>query len=244
MDSRQPAALLVASLLTLAAGGACAAAETDEAETAAEPAATAAQDDDDRTFYALGVALSQNVAPFALTEEELAQVTAGLRDGVQGSVGDFDLQAYGPKLQQLAQGRMQEAASAEKEAASEFLAAAAEETGAEVAESGLVFTSVAAGEGATPTATDRVRVHYTGTLRDGTVFDSSVERGQPAEFGLDQVIPCWTEGLQRMQVGGKAKLVCPSAIAYGDEGRPPTIPGGATLVFEVELLDILTEAQG
>ena len=87
-------------------------------------------------------------------------------------------------------------------------------------------------------ATDSVRVHYVGTLVDGKEFDSSVKRGQPAEFPLNQVIPCWTEGLQRMRVGGKARLVCPSSIAYGAQGRPPVIPGGATLVFEVELLGI------
>ncbi|HEX8908988.1 MAG TPA: FKBP-type peptidyl-prolyl cis-trans isomerase, partial [Anaeromyxobacteraceae bacterium] len=89
-----------------------------------------------------------------------------------------------------------------------------------------------------PKETDTVKVHYTGTLIDGKVFDSSVKRGQPAEFPLNQVIKCWTEGVAKMKVGGKAKLVCPSSIAYGDEGRPPTIPGGATLVFEVELLDV------
>jgi FKBP-type peptidyl-prolyl cis-trans isomerase FkpA len=82
-----------------------------------------------------------------------------------------------------------------------------------------------------------VSVHYHGTLRDGTVFDSSVDRGEPISFSLAGVIPCWTEGVQKMQVGGKAKLVCPSDIAYGDAGQGP-IPGGATLVFEVELLGI------
>jgi len=83
-----------------------------------------------------------------------------------------------------------------------------------------------------------VRVHYHGTLTDGTVFDSSVQRGQPAEFPLNQVIPCWTEGVQRMKVGEKARLVCPSEVAYGDRGAPPNIPGGATLIFDVELLSI------
>jgi FKBP-type peptidyl-prolyl cis-trans isomerase FkpA len=83
-----------------------------------------------------------------------------------------------------------------------------------------------------------VKVHYHGTLRDGKVFDSSVQRGQPAVFGLTGVIPCWTEGLQKMKVGGKAKLTCPSEIAYGERGHPPTIPGGAVLTFEVELIDI------
>ena len=94
------------------------------------------------------------------------------------------------------------------------------------------------GKGPTPKPTDTVKVHYAGTLVDGKEFDSSIKRGQPISFPLNQVIPCWTEGVQKMKVGGKAKLVCPSAIAYGDSGRPPVIPGGATLVFEIELLGI------
>ena len=94
-----------------------------------------------------------------------------------------------------------------------------------------------------PKNTDTVKVNYKGTLIDGTEFDSSYKRGQPAEFPLMGVIPCWTEGLQKMKVGEKAKLVCPSNIAYGDQGRPPTIPGGATLVFEVELLGITTQGR-
>ena len=94
------------------------------------------------------------------------------------------------------------------------------------------------GTGASPTATSKVKVHYHGTFEDGRVFDSSVERGQPATFPLNRVIKCWTEGLQMMKVGGKAKLVCPADIAYGAAGRPPKIPANATLYFEVELLAI------
>ncbi len=95
------------------------------------------------------------------------------------------------------------------------------------------------GAGSSPQASDKVKVHYHGTLPDGTVFDSSVQRGEPATFALNGVIRCWTEGLQRMKVGGKAKLVCPSDTAYGDRGMPPRILPGATLIFEVELLDIV-----
>ena len=106
------------------------------------------------------------------------------------------------------------------------------------AESGLVYLETQAGTGESPKATDTVKVHYRGTLIDGTEFDSSYKRNQPASFPLNRVIPCWTEGLQKMKVGGKARLVCPSDLAYGDRGRP-SIPPGATLNFEVELLEIV-----
>jgi len=110
--------------------------------------------------------------------------------------------------------------------------------GAVKTSSGLIYRELRAGSGASPAATDTVKVHYRGTLVDGTEFDSSYKRNEPAEFPLNRVIPCWTEGVQRMKVGGKSQLVCPSAIAYGERGSPPAIPGGATLVFEIELLGI------
>jgi FKBP-type peptidyl-prolyl cis-trans isomerase FkpA len=102
----------------------------------------------------------------------------------------------------------------------------------------LEITHLTEGSGPSPGATDVVRVHYHGTFPDGQVFDSSVKRGEPASFPLNRVIPCWTQGLQQMKVGGKAKLVCPPDLAYGASGAPPTIPPNATLVFEVELLEI------
>lgn len=105
--------------------------------------------------------------------------------------------------------------------------------------SGLVFQSLQAGKGTAPTATDRVRVHYRGTFADGREFDSSYKRGQPTEFPLNRVIPCWTEGVQRMQPGGKARLTCPPAIAYGERGAGGVIPPNATLQFEIELLEVL-----
>jgi FKBP-type peptidyl-prolyl cis-trans isomerase FkpA len=104
--------------------------------------------------------------------------------------------------------------------------------------SGLGYTELKPGKGPSPTATDKVKVNYRGTLTDGTEFDSSYKRGQPAEFPLNRVIPCWTEGVQKMKVGGKAKLTCPASIAYGDRGAGGVIPPGATLIFEIELLSI------
>lgn len=119
------------------------------------------------------------------------------------------------------------------------LARAATEAGAQVSETGLVYRAIKEGSGPSPAATDTVRVHYRGTFTDGKEFDSSYSRGQPASFPLNRVIKCWTEGVQRMKVGGKAKLTCPSAIAYGERGTPGgPIPPNAVLQFEVELLGI------
>jgi FKBP-type peptidyl-prolyl cis-trans isomerase FkpA len=126
-------------------------------------------------------------------------------------------------------------ASAQTDAA---LTAASKEAGAQVTKSGLVYRSLKEGTGASPAATDRVKVHYKGTFSDGKEFDSSYKRNEPTEFPLNGVIPCWTEGVQLMKTGGKAKLTCPSAIAYGQRGAGGVIPPNATLVFEVELLAI------
>jgi FKBP-type peptidyl-prolyl cis-trans isomerase FkpA len=104
--------------------------------------------------------------------------------------------------------------------------------------SGLVYQSLKEGSGASPAATDVVKVHYRGTLPDGKEFDSSYKRGEPTEFPLNRVIPCWTEGVQMMKPGGKAKLTCPPAIAYGERGAGGVIPPNATLVFEVELISV------
>jgi FKBP-type peptidyl-prolyl cis-trans isomerases 1 len=117
-------------------------------------------------------------------------------------------------------------------------ASAAKESGAVATKSGLVYRALKEGTGAAPSATDIVRVHYKGTFPDGREFDSSYRRGQPAEFPLNGVIACWTEGVQRMKVGGKAKLTCPPSIAYGQRGAGGVIPPNATLQFEIELLDV------
>ena len=120
-----------------------------------------------------------------------------------------------------------------------FLAAAAAVPGAQKFPSGLVYLEVTPGTGDSPGASDMVEVHYHGTLSDGSVFDSSVNRGTPARFPLNRVIPCWTEGVQKMKVGGKSKLTCPAKIAYGERGSPPKIQPGAALAFDVELLGII-----
>ncbi len=195
------------------------------------------QSEQDKTLYALGLAIGGNIKDFKLSPAELALVTAGLSDSVLGKQAKVDLNTYGPKIQGLVNERQAAAATAEKQAAGAFIAQMAKDPKAQRSQSGVIFIPIKDGTGASPTATSTVKVHYHGTLRDGTVFDSSVQRGQPISFPLNGVIPCWTEGVQKMKVGGKAKLVCPSDTAYGDQGSGP-IPGGATLVFEVELLEI------
>jgi FKBP-type peptidyl-prolyl cis-trans isomerase FkpA len=119
-----------------------------------------------------------------------------------------------------------------------FLEKAASAPGAIQTPSGLVYRELRAGTGTSPLPTDTVKVHYRGTLTDGKEFDSSYKRNEPATFPLNRVIPCWTEGVQKMKVGGKSELVCPAGIGYGAQGMPPDIPGGAVLVFEIELLGI------
>ncbi|WP_439897977.1 FKBP-type peptidyl-prolyl cis-trans isomerase [Aquabacterium humicola] len=138
-----------------------------------------------------------------------------------------------------AQAGAQASAPAAAKPANEVAAKAAKEPGAVMTDSGLVFRSLVEGKGASPKATDTVKVHYRGTFPDGKEFDSSFSRNAPAEFPLNRVIRCWTEGVQRIKVGGKAKLTCPPAIAYGERGTPGgPIPPNATLQFEVELLEV------
>ncbi len=200
--------------------------------------AQAPKTEDEKTLYAIGVVVAKQLEVFNLQPAELEQVKHGLNDAAGGKKLSIEPEAYQAKINTLAQSRMKVTAEKQKSGSKDFLEKAAKEKGAQKTASGLIFVPITEGKGAQPKETDTVKVHYTGTLVDGKVFDSSVKRGQPAEFPLNQVIKCWTEGVQKLKVGGKAKLICPSAIAYGDEGRPPTIPGGATLVFEVELLDI------
>jgi FKBP-type peptidyl-prolyl cis-trans isomerase FkpA len=193
--------------------------------------------EDQKTLYALGLLLGRNIKPFDLKPEELAIVKAGLTDAVTDAKPQVELDAYGPKVNELAQKRAASGADDAKKKGQEFADKVSKEKDATKTASGVVIRTITAGAGASPTASDVVKVHYEGKLIDGTVFDSSIKRGQPAEFPLNGVVPCWTEALQKMKKGEKSQVVCPSAVAYGDRGQPPSIPPGATLSFEVELLD-------
>jgi FKBP-type peptidyl-prolyl cis-trans isomerase FkpA len=202
-------------------------------------AGAAEMSEEQKTFYALGQVLARNVTVFNMSKAELDAVQKGFRDGVLGSKAAVDMNVYGPKIQPLAEAR--QTAEAEKSAAAgrALLEKAAGAKGAEKTSSGLVYLSLREGKGAQPTPSDVVRVHYRGTLPDGAEFDSSYKRKEPTEFPLNGVIPCWTEGVQKMKVGGKARLTCPPATAYGERGAGGgVIPPNATLTFEVELLEV------
>jgi FKBP-type peptidyl-prolyl cis-trans isomerase FkpA len=195
--------------------------------------------EEQKTFYALGLYMGRNLTALSVTPAELKLVEMGMRDSALGKTPQVDLAVYGPKINEIAQKRQGKQSQARKDKEKAFLEKTAKEPNAKKLPNGAIYVEVKQGTGASPKAEDTVKCHYQGTLVDGTEFDSSIKRGQPADFPLKGVIPCWTEGIQKMKVGGKAKLICPSDIAYGDEGRPPTIPGGATLIFEVELLDVV-----
>ncbi len=202
--------------------------------------------EDQKTYYALGLMMGRSLKQANLTAQDLVYVKQGLEDQALGKTAQVDLQTYGPKVQKLMMSRQGAAdaanSTAEKAKDKPFEDNAAKEPGAEKLASGLIFKSLTPGTGDSPKATDTVKVNYEGKLTDGTIFDSSYERKQPAQFPLNGVIPCWTEAVQKMKVGGTAQVVCPSSIAYGDRGRPPKIPGGATLVFKIELLEIVKGA--
>jgi FKBP-type peptidyl-prolyl cis-trans isomerase FkpA len=204
---------------------------------AAKATAPALTTDEQKTVYALGLQMYRSLAQFDLSPAEVDLVKRALADAAAGKPA-VDVNEWGPKFQAFGQARAARVAEKQKAVSNAYLAKAVAEPGAIKTESGLIYMDIQPGTGASPVASDSVKVNYRGTLIDGTEFDSSYKRNQPAQFPLSGVIKCWTEGVQKMKVGGKARLVCPSDIAYGDKGHPPVIPGGATLIFEIELLEI------
>lgn len=213
-------------------------AQQQGAESAEAPAL---ETEDDKAFYSLGYFVMKRAAEFQLSERERQAVKAGATDAIEGKDASVPVDQYQQRLAALFRERQSAGAETEKLASQEWVEGQAGEAGAVKTPSGLVYIEVEPGSDRKPAATDTVSVHYHGTLRDGTVFDSSKERGTPAVFPLNRVIPCWTEALQRMGVGGKSRVICPSSIAYGDRGAPPHIKPGAALHFDVELLDIVEQ---
>jgi len=211
-------------------------------QQAGDGSTATAESEDDKAFYTLGYFVMQRASEFELSDREKDMVLAGARDALAGAEAQADPAVYQQRLAQIFRDRQAQGAEAEKLAAQEWVEEFASRSGAVKTDSGLVYIETEPGAGERPEPTDTVRVHYHGTLRDGSVFDSSVERGTPAVFPLNRVIPCWTEALQRMSEGGKAEIVCPSSIAYGDRGAPPKIEPGAALHFDVELVEIVDGA--
>lgn len=213
---------LIALSLALAAGAVHAADMTEE----------------QKTLYALGQIIAKQTSVFQLKPAELDAVQQGWRDGALGAKNAVDMNVYGPKVNELAKTRQAEATRQAAAKGKEYMAKAAAEKGAVKTPGGFIYRSLVEGKGAQPSGNNVVKVNYRGTLVDGSEFDSSYKRGEPTEFPLDGVIPCWTQGVAMMKVGGKAKLTCPPETAYGDRGAGGVIPPGATLVFEIELLEV------
>ena len=207
------------------------------AATAKAPAPAGTLTEEQKTIYAIGLSMSQSLSSLDLSPAEIEILKRAFSDAAAGKPA-VKLEEYTPKFQAFSQSRSARASAKQKVVAKAYLDKAALEQGATKTPSGLVYRELVPGTGPSPKATDKVKVNYRGTLTNGTEFDSSYKRNQPAEFPLNGVIPCWTEGVQRMKVGGKSQLVCPADIAYGDRGSPPLITGGATLVFEIELLGV------
>lgn len=198
--------------------------------------AAPAMTEEQKTLYSIGLSLSRSLSVFDLTPAEFEYVRQGLTEAQSGKNSDIELTSYTGKIQELAKARRKAAGEKQIGAGADFLEKAAKEKGAIKTSSGMVYTSIVAGKGESPKAADIVKVNYRGTLIDGKEFDSSYKRGKALEFKLEQVIRCWTEGVQMMKPGGKAKLVCPPQLAYSDIGLGDMILPGATLAFEVELL--------
>lgn len=207
-----------------------------------------------KSAYAIGLSMGRYIGATLEKQQELGveldndTILKGVRDGFtdNGQLSEEEIQealtAYDGQINELMETKAKEASAESQAAGEKFLADNAKRDGVKVTDSGLQYEVLSEGEGDTPKAEDVVTVHYVGTLTDGTVFDSSVERGEPTSFPLNQVIPGWTEGVQLMPVGAKYKFVIPSELAYGENGAS-TIPGNAVLVFEVELLDIESDLQ-
>jgi FKBP-type peptidyl-prolyl cis-trans isomerase FkpA len=229
-NPRSGAWLLVAPLALVAAAGCARGGSSSSVDL---------KTDDDKTLYSLGFNFGQNVSQLTPSDAEIEMIKAGLTDAAHKVKAKVDVDKYGPMIQALARKRANARAEIEKAKTPAIIEAALKEPGAVKLDSGAIKRTTRPGTGVQPEPTDRVKVHYEGRLTDGTVFDSSIKRNEPAVFQLNGVVRCWTDGVGHMKVGEKAVLTCPSETAYGDAGRPPVIPGGAVLIFDVELLDVM-----
>jgi FKBP-type peptidyl-prolyl cis-trans isomerase FkpA len=202
------------------------------------------EEEKEKALYVLGVAVGRSLEPFQLSPAELEIVRRGLTDVVTGARLKAEPAEHAPRLHALLREREARVAEARKRELATLVERAAREPGAKILPSGAVYQELRAGKGASPQEKDTVEVYYRGTLPDGTEFDSSEKsnEGEPSRLSLDTLVRCWKEALPGMKVGGKARLTCPPASAYGEQGVPPSIPPNATLLFELELVGF-TSAQ-
>ncbi|MCC8170701.1 MAG: FKBP-type peptidyl-prolyl cis-trans isomerase [Parabacteroides sp.] len=193
----------------------------------------------DKVSYALGLSIGNNFMNSGITRLQTEDFMQGLSDVLSGKKPELDYEEAKKVINDFFGELQQEKFENNKKAGEEFLSINRKKAGVTELPSGLQYQVLKKGEGPVPTASDKVKVHYTGSLINGQVFDSSVERGTPAEFGVTQVIPGWVEALQLMPVGSKWRLAIPSALAYGEQGAGQSIEPNSTLIFDVELLDIV-----
>jgi FKBP-type peptidyl-prolyl cis-trans isomerase len=234
---------LITAALTLLLASPALAAETKppasphgEAAPAA-PAAPPKKANAPKALRDIGLSIGKSLETLSLSKPEQETVIAALREGLADPTKLKQDQETMENINLFARGRMEARAEQDKAKGAAYLAQQAKQKGAVKTEGGAIVIPMKEGTGATPGPTDKVKVHYTGTLINGAKFDDSRERKQPAEFPLNGVVPCWTQALQKMKVGGRAKIVCPSDLAYGAQGRP-NIPANSVLNFDVELLEV------
>ena len=193
----------------------------------------------DKLSYALGLALGQQAVQLGAKDFNFDDLLAGLKDTIEGKQLKLGLREAQTMLNEHYQKKQMEESKTAREAGEKYLAENAKKDGVVVTKSGLQYQVLKEGTGRKPTAHDRVKCHYEGFLVDGTLFDSSIQRGEPATFGLQQVIAGWTEGLQLMQEGAKYRFVIPYRLGYGENGAAGSIPPYATLIFDVELIEVV-----
>lgn len=195
--------------------------------------------EDEKTFYSIGYHWASKLKSFNLSDGEVKAIIKGVAASAKGDKAEVDIESYSSKVNPMLKERMASASITIKEQGKKYIAEYLKKnTKAKQTKSGLAYEILKEGSGKTAKATDTVEVHYHGTLISGTVFDSSVDRNKKIKFPLNRVIKGWTEGLQLIKEGGKIRLIIPSDLAYGENGSPPTIPGGSTLIFEVELFKV------
>lgn len=209
----------------------------------ADNAGAKVESEDQKTQYAIGVMLGEQINSINPSAEELAVIMRGIEDSTSNKKNKLDIKPedYQMQINQFVKRKMSAKSDDEKTKGKKYIEDFLKDKDCKKTESGIAYKIIKEGSAKRAKTTDTVKVHYEGKLIDGTIFDSSIERQQEAEFRLDRVIRGWTEGMQLVGEGGKILLVIPSELAYGDNGAPPKIPGGATLVFEVELIQVVPE---